>query len=78
MASFLLERGANVNARDRNGQTPLHRAAAADNIDLVRLLLSRKARPGARDGTGSTPLDVATFNKNTAVAALLRRFGPKR
>jgi ankyrin repeat protein len=78
MVSYLLERGANVNARDRTGQTPLHRAAAADNIDLVRLLLSRKARPKARDGTGSTPLDVAMFNKNTAVATLFRRFTPKR
>jgi len=53
-----LDAGANVNATNANGETPLH-AAVAQGDALVRLLSERGANLDARDKQGRTPLDVA-------------------
>jgi ankyrin repeat protein len=74
MVSLLLEKRADINTADRTGATPLHRAAQADDVDLVRLLLSHRAGTGARDNKGRTPLAVAVALDNTRVVELLRRF----
>jgi ankyrin repeat protein len=78
MVSLLLARGAKVNDADDSGSTALHRAALADDVNLVRLLLSRKADPKIRDDDGRTALDISVAEKNERVAALLRRFTPKK
>jgi tetratricopeptide (TPR) repeat protein len=51
---YLLDNGADINARDFGGDgwTPLHRAAAAKRRDIVNLLLRRG---GDRDIRGGTP-----------------------
>ena len=59
MAKLLLENKANVNAPDKTSATPLHRAAGADEVNLVQLLLSHKADTAARDKEGRTPLTWA-------------------
>jgi len=53
-----LDAGANVNATNANGETPLH-AAVAQGDGLVRLLSERGANLEAKDKQGRTPLDVA-------------------
>jgi hypothetical protein len=55
----LLRKGANVNARDENGTTPLHWAAFLGHVDVVRLLLERGAEVNARSKGGWTPLHYA-------------------
>jgi hypothetical protein len=56
MALLLIERGADVNARDLdNGETPLHAAALNGDVELVRLLLARGADPLATTHDGATP-----------------------
>jgi ankyrin repeat protein len=51
-ARYLLERGADVNARAENGaETPLHYAAAAGNLELVDLLCRSGADMNAWGGT---------------------------
>jgi ankyrin repeat protein len=56
----LLDAGANPNAEDGDGQTPLRIAVARTDCDLVRLLVSRGAdRTAADPATGDTPLHVA-------------------
>jgi ankyrin repeat protein len=57
VAGLLIDRGADVNARNWDDVTPLHQAVRARNIAVAELLLKRGADPNARDGSrGSTPL----------------------
>ena len=73
-AQVLLEAGANPNARDQWGQTPLHRAAAhlTASLLLIEPLLAAGADLDARDKKGRTPLHLAAANEYTsAVDALI-------
>ncbi len=56
---LLLSAGAELEARDLNGATPLHRAVRTRSAAAVRLLLDRGADPTARNGSGSTPFHLA-------------------
>jgi ankyrin repeat protein len=57
---FLVEElGADVNARDHNGYTPLHHAAARGDNDLIRYLISKGADVMAISRSGQTTLDMA-------------------
>ncbi|VUC29543.1 unnamed protein product [Clonostachys rosea] len=56
----LLERGANINAQNKQGKTPLHCVAeTAGNSHLIRILVNRGASLSMRDGSGVTPLGYA-------------------
>ncbi len=46
---LLLDAGADVNAKDRGGHTPLHRACSSGRVDVARLLLDHGADPNARE-----------------------------
>jgi hypothetical protein len=71
IASFLLEAGADVDAKDRTRRTPLHLAVERGNSALVTSLLGRKARPDERDAMGWTPLHHAAAKDLVAVARAL-------
>lgn len=59
-----------VNAVDAAGQSFLHNAVAACNVDAVRLLLGRGAAPDARDRHGDTPLIYAACRHSHDLAKL--------
>ena len=58
--SRCLSAGADLEARDALGRTPLHVAAAfSETPSVIAALLDAGADPGARDALGRTPLHVA-------------------
>jgi ankyrin repeat protein len=57
----LLDQGADANARDELGQTPLHHAACNDHRDVAELLIRRGAVVTARDNVGRTPLYISAI-----------------
>ncbi|HXI30665.1 MAG TPA: ankyrin repeat domain-containing protein [Vicinamibacterales bacterium] len=57
---FLVEElGADVNARDHNGYTPLHHAAARGDNELITYLVSKGADVKAVARSGQTTVDMA-------------------
>jgi ankyrin repeat protein len=58
-AELLIDRGAPVDAHNRDDVTALHQAVRARNLAVVELLLARGADANARDKRGSTPLHRA-------------------
>jgi ankyrin repeat protein len=68
---LLLEAGANVNATQAGGYTPLHQSAANGNAAVVRLLLEYGADKTACCDQGKTPADYARERSHAELAALL-------
>lgn len=60
-ARDLLDRGADLNARDDTKATPLHIAARYGHFDVVELFIANGADVNARDMYLTTPLHEAAF-----------------
>src|SRR6185503_551080 len=70
----LLERGADVNAQDNDGDAPLHGAAQSGNVEIIDLLLARGAKVDLKNKQGGTPLMwAAVFGHEDAARRLLER-----
>jgi ankyrin repeat protein len=68
----LLGAGADINARSRDGRTPLMSLNGKANLDLVRDLLRAGADVNARDQRGETPLlNAATSSSLAAIQELV-------
>jgi len=74
---YLLAEGAEINARDKLGDTALTEAAYYGHVALVNELLLHGADINAI-GNDGTALDIAINRNNAAVADLLRHHGGKR
>lgn len=61
MVEYLLQNGANVQARDDGGLIPLHNACSFGHAEVVNLLLQHGADPNARDNWNYTPLHEAAI-----------------
>ena len=59
VARVLIEAGADVNAKSRNGMTALMRAAKYNNAEQVELLIESGADVNAMDKYGKTALMIA-------------------
>ncbi|KAK7345487.1 hypothetical protein VNO77_16091 [Canavalia gladiata] len=75
---LLLERGANIEAKDEDGAIPLHDACAGGFTEIVQLLLSRandaehiKRMLESVDSEGDTPLHHAARGEHVDIIRLL-------
>ncbi|VUC28130.1 unnamed protein product [Clonostachys rosea] len=65
ITKLLLDHGASLTARDQEGNTPLHIAAASCWPSVVKLLADRGADVNARDYEGGVPLHMATWHNSS-------------
>jgi len=72
---ILLEHGANLEARDKDGYTALHMALLSMNVGLARSLVELGANTTAQNYYGSTPLHLALRNGHLEVAHFLIQHG---
>ena len=71
----ILDRGANINARDRYGDTPLHLAIKNKYLDTANLLINRGADINARGALDDTPLHLSVYQGQKTFSDLLRSKG---
>ncbi len=74
-AESLLKKGANPNATNKHGGTPLHLAAMSGNEGLVSALLAAGANVNAKDKEGWTALKYAEYEGFQHIIQLLRQKG---
>ncbi|AVP87390.1 hypothetical protein phytr_4400 [Candidatus Phycorickettsia trachydisci] len=63
IAEWMLDNGANFNARDGEGRTPLHMAAFFCKEQMVKKLCQKTIDVNVTDNNGSTPLHYAILQK---------------
>jgi ankyrin repeat protein len=71
IAEVLVNAGADVEAKNRFGFTPLHIAAHYNFIDVAQFLLSKKADIECKTENGWTPLCEAIYSRNKDMAEFL-------
>lgn len=75
LVRLLLKYGADVDATDHGGQTPLSWAAKGQSETIVRILLEHGAHVNSKDNTGLTPLSLAAEGRSEGIVRLLLEQG---
>ncbi len=72
---FLLANGANPNARDSVGNTPLHLATELEETGLMRLLIDYGAKVNVKNRGNVTPMHLAAETANPHAIRILGYYG---
>ncbi|MCB2061523.1 MAG: ankyrin repeat domain-containing protein [Novosphingobium sp.] len=73
--TYLIQKGANVNARDGKGVTPLQLATNLGFLEGVELLVARDADLDESNDAGETPLISAVHRRDIAMLRVLLKGG---
>lgn len=76
LVAFLLTRGIDFDAADRNGYTALHFAALYGRVSITRQLLEAGANVSLKTFAGKTPIEIAQDRDDIDVEDLLLRAAP--
>jgi len=71
MVELLIAKGADVNAKNKYGSTPLHRAASGGHKEITEILIAKGADVNAKNHRGMTPLQFAAMKGHKEIAELL-------
>jgi ankyrin repeat protein len=71
LVGALLDKGADVDARQIDGMTALHWAAYRDDTDMAALLVRAGANVDAENAYGVPPISLAATNANADIVTLL-------
>ena len=58
VVQYLIEKGANIEARDHRARTPLHFASYYCKTDVIKYFVSKGANKKAKNKWNQTPYDV--------------------
>ena len=72
---YLIWKGADINAVDSSGTTPLGRAVISESKEAVEFLINHNAELNTQDNTGMTPLHYAADSENREIMLLLLNSG---
>jgi ankyrin repeat protein len=75
LVPFLVEAGANVNAKDNAGRSPLHLHCARGRVYAIACLLHLGADVDCADTEGATPMNVAAQHGQEEVQRILLGYG---
>jgi predicted Fe-Mo cluster-binding NifX family protein len=75
IVELLLAKGADIHAKDENGDSALHVAIAAGHIKVIKLLLTYGADLNEEDKEDSSPLHIAASTGQLKAAKLLIKKG---
>jgi len=70
-----LDASADIDARDKDGLTPLHRAAQLGTAEIINMLLDAGADIESRTETGTTPLHYAAYRTDKNALNVLLETG---
>jgi ankyrin repeat protein len=71
----ILELGADINVKDKDGETPLYGASFYGRTEIVSLLLQKGADINVKDKDGETPLYGASQDGNKEIVSMLLQKG---
>lgn len=72
---YTFQKGADVNAKNSDGNTALHLAAANDFHKIAELLLRAKASPNEKNNDKKTPLKMIPLH-DKAMQQVFKKFSP--
>jgi ankyrin repeat protein len=75
VAQILIDAGADANARDDSGRTPLMHAVLSNEPHTLQLLLEYGADTHARDSHGNTAMTIASAQRDEGLMQWLAYFG---
>jgi len=75
ITKMLVEAGADVNAKDSDGWTPLYWAISEEKVDNAKILIEVGADVNSKSIDGNSPLREAIFQGNVKLVSLLIKHG---
>ena len=75
VVKILISEGADVNSKNKNGSTALHKAAYSGNLEIVKLLVQANANVNSQNKLKISPMAIAAIHGRTDIVKYLINSG---